>query len=223
MENDSKLSNFVQCPHHNTGYCKFCDQCRYQHFFTICSQNVCRDKNCQKGHSKTCRNGNSCSFHVLNACAYKHSIETFKTKENEDNSVVESLQKEIESLRDEISQLKNIVMLKEEQFKDKLKDISKMEQKISVLENENKNLKKTAVESKVVVKSNTNNQNKSNTKFNLSSKNSENSDNEAGKKAGCDKCDFSSTDQFSLLLHKSTKHPTYILNSQPEAVTGPLH
>ena len=112
-------------------------------------------------------------------------------------------------------------MLKEEQFKDKLKDISKMEQKISVLENENKN-KKPAVESKVGVKSDTNNQNMSNTKFNLSSNNSDNFDHEVGEKAGCDKCDFSSTDQFSLLLHKSTKHPTYILNSQPESVTGPL-
>ena len=57
----------------------------------------------------------------------------------------------------------------------------------------------------------------------LSSKNSEYSEKGVVKKAGCDRCDFSSTDQFSLLLHKSTKHPTYILNSQPEAVTGPLH
>ena len=53
--------------------------------------------------------------------------------------------------------------------------------------------------------------------------NSEESDNGVVNKAGCDKCDFKATDQFSLLLHKSTKHPTYILNSQPEAVTGPLH
>ena len=55
----------------------------------------------------------------------------------------ESLQKEIESLCEEISQLKNIVMIKEEQLKDNLKDISNMENKINVLENENENLKKT--------------------------------------------------------------------------------
>ena len=61
------------------------------------------------------------------------------------------------------------------------------------------------------------------TKLHLSSNNSENSDNGVPIRANCDKCDFQSTDQFSLLLHKSTKHPTYILNSQPEAVTGPLH
>ena len=36
----------------------------------------------------------------------------------------------------------------------------------------------------------------------LSSKNSENSEKGVVKKAGCDRCDFSSTDQFSLLFHK---------------------
>ena len=85
--------------------------------------------------------------------------------------MIESLQKEIESLLDEISQLKNTVMQKEEQLKDQIKDVSKMEKKTSVQENENKNLKKQhAVESKILVKSDTNNQNKSNTKLNLSSK-----------------------------------------------------
>ena len=37
-------------------------------------------------------------------------------------------------------------MIKEEQLKDNLKDISKMENKISVLENEKENLKKPAAE-----------------------------------------------------------------------------
>ena len=110
------------------------------------------DKNCHKRYPETCRNGDSCRFHVLQACAYKHSIETLKRKESKDNSVIECLQKDIDSLRNEISQLKNIVMLKEAQIKDKLKDVSNMEKKISVLENENKNLKKHAVESKIVVK-----------------------------------------------------------------------
>ena len=97
-----------------------------------------------------------------------------------------------------------------------------MENKISVLENENENLKKLAAECKTVLKRDTNKQKKSNTKLS-SSMNSEKSENGVVDKAGCDKCDFTATDQFSLLLHKSTKHPTYILNSQPEAVTGPLH
>ena len=80
MKNDLKLSNFVQCPHHNKGYCKFRDQCRYQLFFTICSKSVCRDNKCQKRHPKTCRNGEKCRFHVLKVCAYKHSIESVSEK-----------------------------------------------------------------------------------------------------------------------------------------------
>ena len=96
-----------------------------------------------------------------------------------------------------------------------------MEKKASELENENKNLKKHVAESKIVIKSDT--KNKSNTKLHMSPYNSENWDNGVGNEANCDKCDFTSKDQFSLLLHKSTKHPTYILSSQPEAVTGPLH
>ena len=83
--------------------------------------------------------------------------------------------------------------------------------------------KKHAAESKIVLKRDTNKQKKSNTKLHLSSMNSEKSDNGVVDKASCDKCDFTATDQFSLLLHKSTKHPSSILNSQPEAVTGPLH
>ena len=43
------------------------------------------------------------------------------------------------------------------------------------------------------------------------------------KISSCDNCDFTYSNQFDLLIHKSANHPTYILNSQPEAVTGPLH
>ena len=43
------------------------------------------------------------------------------------------------------------------------------------------------------------------------------------KISSCDKCDFTYSNQFDLLIHKSANHPTYILNSQPEAMTGPLH
>ena len=43
------------------------------------------------------------------------------------------------------------------------------------------------------------------------------------KRLSCEKCHFTYINQFDLLIHKSVKHPTYILNSQPEAVTGPLH
>ena len=113
MENNLQLTNFVQCSHHNTWYCKFRDQCRYQHFSTVCNKSVCKDKKCQNRHPKTCRNGESCRFHALKACAYNHSIETvIQRKESKNIPEIESLQKEIKSLQDNILQLKNLVQNK---------------------------------------------------------------------------------------------------------------
>ena len=54
-------------------------------------------------------------------------------------------------------------------------------------------------------------------------KNLQTSNIEDKKTSSCDKCDFTCINQFDLLIHKSSKHPSYILNSQPEALTGPLH
>ena len=44
------------------------------------------------------------------------------------------------------------------------------------------------------------------------------SEKEEKKTSSCDKCDFTYSNQFDLLIHKSANHPSYILNSQPEAV-----
>ena len=85
-------------------------------------------------------------------------------------------------------------MIKEEQIKENLKDISKMENKISVLENENENLKNHVAESETVLKRDTKKQKRANTKLLLSSMNSEKSDNGVVNKAGCDKCNFTATD-----------------------------
>ena len=46
---------------------------------------------------------------------------------------------------------------------------------------------------------------------------------QTSKQDKCDKCEFTYSNQFDLLIHKSANHPTHILSSQPEAVTGPLH
>ena len=142
MDNNLQLTNFFQCSHHNKGYCKFRDQCRYPHFFTICSKSVCRDINCQNRHPRICRYGEACKFEVLKACAYKLSETVLERKEEKDNLEIESLKKENEILRGLISELKNKVRKKEEKLEEKFKYISKMEKKISELQNENENLKK---------------------------------------------------------------------------------
>ena len=133
MDNSLQLTKFGQCPHHNTGYCKFRDQCRYQHFFTICSKSVCRDMKCYNRHPKTCRNGEACRFHAFKACAYKHSNATIvERKEKKNDQEIESLKKDIEVLSDDISQLNNKIRRKEEQLEEKLQDISKMKKKTSL-------------------------------------------------------------------------------------------
>ena len=75
MINESKLTKktrYFQCPHNNTGYCKFRDHCIYQHFYNICSNTLCKNYECQNRHPKTCRFGESCKFKSKNSCAYKH-------------------------------------------------------------------------------------------------------------------------------------------------------
>ena len=121
MVQDSKLSN--QCKHNNTGFCKFRDHCKFQHFDLICPKNVCRNADCRKRHPKTCRFGTSCKFNYKNACAYKHakdlSQETFQSE-------TRVLQEEIKTLQTNISELKKSVQLKEKELKEKIKEVREL-------------------------------------------------------------------------------------------------
>ena len=263
MKIDSKLTNPFQCTYNNTGFCKFREHCKYQHYYSICSKTVCRDHQCQNRHPKTCRFGGDCKFLLRNTCAYKHNNQ-IKSSNNEINIIgnqITTLESEIKSLETEVSKLKSIVQMKEKELEKKCSDIvdiknkfgdekatlnqliakkeksnEAQEQKIRMLERENDDLKRQidkVMEEVIRLKSDFKCNKcdfaaESMKNFLVHVKkhtttNTENSENGVVKKAGCDRCDFSSTDQFSLLLHKSTKHPTYILNSQPEAETGPLH
>ena len=138
-------SETTQCPHNNTGYCKFNDHCIYQHYYSICDKSICRDNECKKRHPKTCRNGESCKFRIRNSCAYKH--ESCNQSKNKEISVftdkIESIEKEVKSLHTEISMLKTAVKLKEGQLKEKSVDILEMKKKIDLLESEGENLKTT--------------------------------------------------------------------------------
>ena len=77
MERNSRhsiKSVTTRCPHNNTGYCKFNDHCKYQHYNTICDKRICKDIECKKRHPRTCRYGENCKFNIHNACAYMHNI-----------------------------------------------------------------------------------------------------------------------------------------------------
>ena len=78
MENMSvhtKKKGIYQCPHHNTGFCRFREECRYPHYYTICKKTICRNEKCQNRHPKSCRSKENCNFFQRNVCAYKHDID----------------------------------------------------------------------------------------------------------------------------------------------------
>ena len=244
----SKKSETTQCPHNNTGYCKFNDQCRYQHYNTICEKSICRDIGCKKRHPRTCRYGKSCKFNIYNACFYKHDKDN-QSNEKEIKKLTEKLEtieKEVNCLKAEICQLKDVVKMKESQLRENSVDISEMKKKIKLLECKNETLKTQIHEketenyemktlltekderikfqnTKIVDMENDKDVNKVKHIKNSSKSNLQASNHKDKKTSSCDSCDFTYSNQFDLLIHKSAKHPSYILNSQPEAVTGPLH
>ena len=126
----SELTNetiIFQCPHNNTGFCKFRDNSKYQHFYTICQKTICRNLECYNKHPKTYKFPEPCKFNSRNACAYKHvNLVDIKSIETENFTLkVKSLEDEIKDLQAEFSRLRNNVPLKEEllrQAKDDLKE-----------------------------------------------------------------------------------------------------
>ena len=140
----------TQCPHYNTGYCKFNDQCRYPHYYTICEKSICKDIECKKRHPKTCRNGENCKFNKQNACAYKHDAHNQSQIKDTKNLTdkTESIEKEVKILKAEISHFKGVVRIKEKMLKENSIGISEMKEKIKLLECKNETLKTQIEEEK---------------------------------------------------------------------------
>ena len=247
MERNFKHS-MTACLHNNTGYCKFKDHCRYQHYNTICEKSICRDIKCKNRHPRTCRNGKNCKFNTQNACAYKHEINNLSDNEETKKLTekIETIEEEVNSLKAEISQLKDVVKVRESQLRENSREISELKNKIKLLECKNETLKtqiqvkktennkmKTLLtakderikflDNKILDIENDKNVKKVELVQKIDKSNNQASIQEHKKTSSCDKCEFTYSNQFDLSIHKSTKHPSYILNSQPEAVTGPLH
>ena len=146
MKNTQKLTNKTanfQCPHNNTGFCKFRDNCRYQHFYTVCLKNICRNRECKNRHPKTCKFEGACKFDKRNACAYKH-VKLVDIKSTE-STKVKALEDEIKDLQTEISNLKSNVQLKEEELKQIKDDLNETEGK-------NKEMKKVLTNKITILK-----------------------------------------------------------------------
>ena len=152
MERNSRhsiKSVTTQCPHNNTGYCKFNDHCKYQHYNTICEKRICRDIQCRKRHPRTCRYGENCKFNIHSACAYMHNIHNkFNEETKKLTEKIETIEEQVKSLNAEIFQLKDTVKMKDSKLKENSIELSKIKKRMKLLECTNENIKQQIQEGK---------------------------------------------------------------------------
>ena len=153
--------NFLHCYHNNRGYCSFGDKCRYQHYKEICSEVICRVQSCTKRHPVICKYRDQCKFFKQNTCAFKHNEIKNKVENKDLEKKIEIYTIEMESLKHEISDLKNSIKIKENELlkrnaeidnlnkiivkklqseKDMIRENNIMKMKVETLERENKAL-----------------------------------------------------------------------------------
>ena len=121
--------NFYQCYYNNLGYCKFRENCRYQHYHEVCPKTICKDKKCKFRQPKTCKHGNDCKFYKLKCCLYSHKISN-RNKDLHDKEVIK-LGKEVEELRLEITKLKINVFEKEKVIEKMMNDNDELNKKLN--------------------------------------------------------------------------------------------
>ena len=156
MKINSKLTNekiHFHCHYNNTGFCKFRDHCKHQHFHTICLKKICKSQECQNRHPKTCKFGDGCKFNARNACAYKHKklVDTEVGETKHLTMKIKGLQDEVQFLQGEISKLKKCIQLKEDEISQTKNTLN--ESMNEELENKVRILKTVKVEEKFVCKS----------------------------------------------------------------------
>ena len=87
------------CVHFNYGFCRFSNNCRYQHIKEICTSTSCDTSSCSLRHPKECwywKTFGQCKFGSF--CFYSHS-----------EIKMEKVGKEIETVKKEIEHLKSII------------------------------------------------------------------------------------------------------------------
>ena len=103
--------NSSQC-FHNTGYCKFGDKCRFQHYYELCTKQICRDSQCKYRHPKSCKFGGKCKFLQRKSCFYKHIKKSYDEVDTS-NSLMKDLETEMDKLKAEIRDLQSCILSKE--------------------------------------------------------------------------------------------------------------
>ena len=110
------IENSVQCFHNNTGYCKFGDKCRFQHYYELCTKQICRDSQCKFRQPKSCKFGGKCKFFQRKSCIYKH-IEKSNDEVDTSNSLILETKKTTRQTRNRVDI--NVLLSKVRQEKKK--------------------------------------------------------------------------------------------------------
>ena len=127
---DQKLT---KCSYHNSGFCKFKQDCKNIHSSTLCNNSSCSDRKCPNRHPKTCRYKEKCKR--ITTCLYKHDNSLTDTLINvtlaSDDDQLSEAHKTILSAHSTIEKLK----IDFEDFKENIKhqytnDVEKLMQEI---------------------------------------------------------------------------------------------
>ena len=202
----TKKRGIYQCPHHNTGFCRFREECRYPHYYTICKKTICRNEKCQNRHPKSCRSKENCNFFQRNVCAYKHDIDVRPSDQ------YEALQDKVKSLNDEISKLKEELKIKQNEIQEKSIDIFEMKEKLILIQRENDIQKARVNDMEIKI-----------TELEAKNEVLRNENNLLTADFSCDKCHFKAKRLKEFLVHMKAPHgmKKKVLISV-EKVKGPL-
>ena len=131
-------SDIIVCKYFDNGYCRFLSDCKFFHSKEECFDKKCERRGCHKRHPKGCsfHRRNKCKF--LDKCAFKHDAENhvideeLKSENAKSKQFVQILKSEKEDLKKEIE---NKSM--NEITKDLEKDITSLKAEISNLKEDN--------------------------------------------------------------------------------------
>ena len=135
-----------QCYYNNVGFCKFGDQCSFQHFYQKCPKKICREIECRYRHPRTCKYGEKCKFLRRNCCVYNHENDTNKNDTNKMKIETDKLEEEVKNLETEILNLSKTIKEKEIKLQEISEMITYQDKTISELWNENSILKSSLSE-----------------------------------------------------------------------------
>ena len=195
--------NQFHCYHNNTGFCKYGEECHYQHYHELCGRTICKQEKCKYRHPKSCKFAGKCQFYIQKRCVYRHDLPNQK-----DSIEIESMTKEVqvfkeqvEKLKVEIADLKNDIQIREKELEE---NSAKHSEALKKLIDENKFLKEsldlhTISESSTIYYCNK-------CDFNFDEEDCLESHKELYHENLCEKCDLNFDEEDDLTMHNKQNH-----------------